>query len=102
LLMEAVELYDLVAEDPKLQEVLERFGREERAGRQKDYFLGLEWFQVQANPKYLNSLVTRGLLRVEFKSNNTTTYVLNDLEMTDKVLRKLRGEVIDLVLTEPE
>jgi len=100
--MEAVELYDLVAEDPKLQEVLERFVREERAGRQKDYFLGLEWFQVQSNPKYLNSLVTRGLLRIEFKSNNTTTYVLDDLELTDKVLRKLRGEVVDLVLTEPE
>jgi len=100
--MEDIELYDLVAEDPKLQEVLERFVREERACRQKDYFLGLEWFQVQSNPKYLNSLVIRGLLRIEFKSNNTTTYVLEDLELTDRVLGKLRGETIDLDLTEPE
>jgi len=100
--MEAIELYDIVAEDPKLQGFLERFVREERSARQKDYFLGLEWFQVQTNAKYLNSLVIRGLLRVEFKSNNTTAYVLNDLELTDKVLRKLRGETVDLDLTEPE
>ena len=41
-------------------------------------------------------------MRVAFKSNNTTAYVLEDLELTDKVLGKLRGEMIDLDLTEPE
>ncbi len=100
--MEAIELFDMVAEDPKLQEVLERFVQEERKGREKQYFLGLEWFQVQANARYLNNLVTRGLVRVAFKSNNTTAYVLDDLELTDKVLRKLKGEAIDLDLKEPE
>jgi hypothetical protein len=52
--MEAIELYDVVAEDPKLQEVLGRFVEGERAGRKKDYFLGPEWYEVQANTKYLN------------------------------------------------
>ena len=41
-------------------------------------------------------------MRVAFKSNNTTAYVLEDLELTDKVLGKLRGGMIDLDLTEPE
>ncbi len=100
--MEAIELYDMVVEDHILQEVLERFVVEEQSGRQKDYFLGLEWFQVQANAKYLNNLVIRGLIRVAFKSNNTTAYVLEDLELTDKVLKKIRGETIDLDLREPE
>ncbi len=90
--MNAVELYDMVAEDPKLQEVLRRFVQAERTGRQKEYFLGLEWFELQANAKYLNNLVTRGLVRVSFKSNSTTAYVLEDLELTDKILRKLNGE----------
>jgi hypothetical protein len=31
-------------------------------------------------------------VRVAFKSNDTTAYVLEDLELTDKVLGKLRGE----------
>ena len=100
--MEAIELYDIVAEDPKLQEVLRRFVKAERVGRQKEYFLGLEWFEVQTNARYLNSLVDRGLLRVSFKSNTTTSYVLDDLELTDKVFKKLDGESIDLELKEPE
>lgn len=100
--MEAVELYDIVAEDPKLQEILRRFVQAERAGRQKEYFLGLEWFEVQANARYLNSLVTRSLVRISFKSNSSTCYVLEDLELTDKVLRKISGEKVDLELTEPE
>lgn len=60
--MEAIELYDIMAEDPKLQEVLRRFVLAERERRKKDYFLGIEWFDVQTNAKYLNSLVDRGLL----------------------------------------
>jgi len=99
---DAIELYDMVAEDPKLQEVLRRFVQAERVERQKEHFLGLEWFEVKANAKYLNSLVTRGLICVSFKSNNTTAYVLEDLDLTDKVLRKLSGEDVDLDLKEPE
>jgi Holliday junction DNA helicase RuvB len=100
-LMEAIELYDNVAEDPK-QEVLRRFVRLERAGRQKQYFLGLEWYEVQANPRYLADLCIRGILRVTNKSNKSIYYVLDDLELTDKVLRKLDGEEVDLDLKEPE
>lgn len=100
--MEAIELYDMVAEDPKLQEILRRFVHAEQEGCKKEHFLGLEWFEVQANAKYLNSLVTRGLVRVSFKSNSTTAYVLEELELTDKVLRKLGGEDVDIDLTEPE
>ena len=50
----------------------------------------------------ISLLYARGLVRVAFKSNNTTAYVLEDLELTDKVLGKLRGEMINLDLTEPE
>jgi Holliday junction DNA helicase RuvB len=100
--MEAVELYDLVAEDPKLQEVLRRFVDAERAGRQKEYFLGLEWYEIPAEARYLNSLSVRGLVRVTNKSNKSVHYVLDNLELTDKVLRKLMGEDVDLDLREPE
>lgn len=100
--MEAIELYDIVCEDPKLQGVLRRFVQAEREGRNKEYFLGLEWFEIQTNAKYLNSMVDRGLLRVSFNSNSSRNYVLDDLELTDKVLRKLDGENVDLDLTEPD
>ena len=100
--MEATELYDVVAEDPGLQEVLRRFVDAEREGRKSEYFLGLEWFEVQTNARYLNSLVERGLLRINFKSKSSTNYVLEDLELTDKVLRRIVGESVDLNLTEPE
>src|SRR4030065_451765 len=100
--MEAIELYDMVAEDPKLQEILKRFVKEERLQRQKEYFLGLEWCDVQANPRYLSDLAIRGILRVTNKSNKSIHYVLDDLELTDKVLRRLAGEDVDLDLKEPD
>lgn len=100
--MEAIELYDMVAEDPRLQEVLRRFVREERTRRRKEYFLGLEWCDVQANPRYLSDLAIRKILRVTNKSNKSIHYVLDDLELTDKLLQKLDGEEVDLDLKEPE
>lgn len=100
--MEAIELYDTVAEDPKLRETLGRFVREERARRQKEYFLGLEWCDVPAEPRYLSSLAIRGILLVTNKSNKSIHYVLDNLELTDQVLRKLDGEQVELDLKEPE
>ena len=100
--MEAIELYDMVAEDPKLQEILKRFVKEERLQRQKEYFLGLEWYDIRANSRYLNDLAIKGILRVTSKSNKSIYYVLEDLELTDKVLRKLDGEEVNLDLKEPE
>ncbi len=100
--MEAIELYDMVAEDPKLRELLIQFVREEKAQRQKDYFLGLEWCDIPASPRYLSDLAIRGILRVTNKSNKSIHYVLNSLELTDQVLRKLDGEQVDLDLKEPE
>jgi len=100
--MEAIELYDTVAEDPKLREILGRFVREERARRQKEYFLGLEWCDVPAEPRYLSSLAIRGILLVTNKSNKSIHYVLDNLELTDQVLRKLDGEQVELDLKEPE
>lgn len=100
--MNAIELFDIVAEDPKLQEILKRFVKEERLQRQKEYFIGLEWYEIPASPKYLNDLTLRGMLRVTSKSNKSIYYVLNDIDLTDKVLRKLEGQEVDLELKEPE
>lgn len=100
--MEAIELYDTVAEDPKLREMLGRFVQEERTRRQKEYFIGLEWYDIPAEPRYLASLAIRRILRVTNKSTKSIHYVLDNLELTDQVLRKLDGEQVDLDLKEPE
>lgn len=100
--MDAIELFDNIAEDVKLQETLRQFVEKERIGRQKEYFLGLEWYDIPANSKYLNDLAIRGILRVTNKSNKSVHYVLNDLELTEKVLLKLDGQDVDLDLKEPE
>jgi Holliday junction DNA helicase RuvB len=47
-------------------------------------------------------LAIRGILRVTNKSNKSIHYVLDNLELTDQVLRKLDGEQVDLDLKEPE
>ena len=44
----------------------ERFVDAKREGRKKEYFLWLEWFQVRANARNLNSLVDRCLPHIAF------------------------------------
>ena len=59
-------------------------------------WMGAEWFDCQASAQTLNALVVDGLLvtggaRGTFKSNNSTTYKLKELEMVRDCLNELAG-----------
>lgn len=97
-------LYRLLAGNPVARKIAERglqledqANEEERLGKRQFPWAGFGWFHAQAKPIILNQLVIDGLLvtggpRGTYKTNNSTTYKLRDLEMTREVLKDLEEE----------
>ncbi len=67
---------------PILQAAIEH---EETHGRDNIY-LGWEWHDVRAYPATLMKLVIEGVIKVNFKSNSTTAYLLVDKGKTKTAL----------------
>lgn len=66
----------------KAVEVEERLDKDQyRAGH------GWEWHEVQAYPASLVKLVVAGVLRVTFKSNRSTMYLLVDRQTVKRALK---------------
>jgi len=58
----------------------------------KEYPLpGWEWFEIHGDPRTLNSLVTRGILNILFKSNKSCSYETTDREAIKRALNDYRG-----------
>jgi Holliday junction DNA helicase RuvB len=52
---------------------------------------GFEWYEVHGDPRTLNSLVTRGILNIIFKSNKSCSYETADREAIKRALNDYRG-----------
>lgn len=58
-------------------------------------YWGFEWFHVHGDARVLNSLVTRGILNVVFKSNKSTTYRTIDREAMRRALKDYVGALVE-------
>jgi len=54
---------------------------------------GFEWYEVHGDSRTLNSLVTRGILNILFKSNKSCTYEVSDREAVKSALSDYRGMI---------
>jgi len=52
---------------------------------------GFEWYEVHGDARTLNSLVTRGILNIVFKTNKSCSYETADLEAIKRALNDYRG-----------
>lgn len=52
---------------------------------------GFEWYNIHGDPRTLNSMVTRGLLNIQFKSNKYCTYRTVDREAVKRALTDYKG-----------
>jgi hypothetical protein len=67
----------------KAVEVEERLDKDQyRAGH------GWEWHEVQAHPGNLMKLVVAGILRVAYKSNRSTMYLLIDRQAVKRAVKE--------------
>jgi hypothetical protein len=78
--------YRLLAVNPEIRGIAARALELEDLGAQREYYLGWEWHEAQTSPQRLRVLVEEGVLRVNFKSNKTTAYLLQDREATRQAL----------------
>lgn len=65
-------------EHPKALAVVRSAVQEEDIHAGEPHYLGWEWYQVRAYPASLMKLVIDGVIRVNFKSNSSTCYLLVD------------------------
>ena len=54
---------------------------------------GFEWYEVHGDSRTLNSLVTRGILNILFKSNKSCSYEATDREAIKRALSDYRGMI---------
>jgi len=78
--------------DERYLEILRRGLAEEEKYANDEHYLGWAWYEVQAPPMMINKLVTAGLVRVNFKSNSSTNYMIADREKVKQLLEEAATE----------
>lgn len=75
--------------DPKYAAILKKAVEVEERNDEDQYRAGRgwEWHDVQAYPASLVKLVVGGVLRVTFKSNRSTMYLLVDRQAVKQALK---------------
>lgn len=86
--MTSNDLAEYLRANPKTVPVLRAALEEETSHSGQPTYLGWEWYEVRAYPATLVKLVVDGLIRVNFKSNSSTCYLLRDAE---SIKRQLGG-----------
>ena len=84
--MNANEIKGFLIENPKYKGILKRAVECEEENTKKEHYLGWEWHDVRAYPAELMKLVREGIIRIRFKSNRYTNYILTDIEATKRAL----------------
>lgn len=86
--MDVAELRSFFDENPKMREILRlAVEAEETSPAQKGQY-GWEWHDVRAHPSSLMKLVVAGIVKVNYKSNRSTMYLLIDRPTVKKALSR--------------
>lgn len=63
---------------PEYEHILLEAIHQEEANKDNPHYLGWEWHEVKAYPARLMKLVVAGIIRINYKSNTATCYLLTD------------------------
>lgn len=85
--MASEQILKFLESHPKHREILQRAIEVEEKDGSKPNWLGWEWYEVRAYPAQLVKLVIEGAVRVNFKSNSSTHYLLADRKMMKQALK---------------
>lgn len=83
-------MVNVIIQNPEVYDVIERAVRFEEENVGSTGYLGFEWYDVQASPQLLNSLVTKGVLKINYKSNKSTHYMFVDREAVKRALESAK------------
>lgn len=85
--MSTQEIAKFLKENPKYREILQRAIEVEEKHMNERHWLGWEWHEVRAYPAHLVKLVIAGVIKVNFKSNSSTNYLLVDQQAVKHALK---------------
>jgi hypothetical protein len=88
--MTRAEIETYLSEHPKAVSLIQAAVQEEEDRTGDPNYLGWEWHDVRAYPATLMKLVIDGLIRVNFKSNSSTCYLLTDHAATKEAITSAR------------
>jgi len=86
--------------DGSMKKLLETIVEWEKTHTPKTEYEGFAWSDVYADPRTLNSLVTRRILKVAFRSNKYCAYRAFDLVSMEQALADYEGSFTQEVVTE--
>jgi len=86
--------------DGSMKKLLETVVEWEKTHTPKTEYDGFAWSDVYADPRTLNSLVTRRILKVSFRSNKYCAYRAFNLAAIEKALADYEGSFTQEVVTE--
>jgi len=88
--------------DGSMKKLLETIVEWEKVHPAKDEFSGFSWFDVFGDARTLNSLVSRRILKIVFKSNKYCAYRALDLQALEKALADYEGSFRQEVIAEEQ
>jgi len=86
--------------DGSMKKLFETIVEWEKTHPSKNEYDGWAWYECYADPRTLNSLVTRRILKIVFKSNKFVAYRALDLQALEKVLADYEGSFIQEAVVE--
>jgi Holliday junction DNA helicase RuvB len=73
--------------DTRIRAILEKaIAVETKEEAKRENYLGWEWYEVEGAPQTLNYMVRLGLLKINFKSNKSTYYMVKDRDRVIELL----------------
>ena len=77
----------LLSKKPEYLKTLELAVQKEEENLSNKQYLGWQWFDVETHPAKLMNLVTNSIAKVNFKSNNSTCYLLKNKESVKRAIK---------------
>ena len=74
-------------QEGNIERLLRKILEWERNNPSTDIYHGFEWFEVHGDPRTLNSLVLKNILRVTLKTNKCTRYRITDSKAVEEALK---------------
>ena len=78
----------LLAQKPEYLKTLQLAVQKEEENLSNKEYLGWQWFEVETHPAKLMNLVTSSIAKVNLKSNNSTCYLLKNIDSVKRAIKK--------------
>jgi hypothetical protein len=78
----------LLAQKPEYLKTLQLAVQKEEENLSNKQYLGWQWFDVETHPAKLMKLITSSIVKVNFKSSNSTNYLLKNRESVKRAIKR--------------